>query len=172
MPTQLTADSAKQSLTAHVQSKGAEVFAKYGPQIGWTELNALLQDRTCVRYPCTIEFDAAALKPGEFAYPEANGETPEAGFTIYVHPVYMTQLSLVPYLVLYQLVVVNYGEFASADDAEAFAAAALGLDPELYYSALCQLADQLGTGIDPGMGEMPIQSDSGGCGSGCGCGGH
>lgn len=167
MPTQLTAEHAKQSLTAHVSAKGAEVFARYGPQIGWAELQALLNDRTCVRYPCTIEFDAARLKPGEFAYPEANGEAPEAGFTLYVHPIYMTQLALVPYLVLYQLVTVNYGEFASADDAEAFAAAALGLDPELYYGTLCQLADQLGVGIDPGTRE--VAGGSGGCGGGCSC---
>ncbi len=161
MPTQLTAAAAKQSLLAHVTAKGAEVFAKYGPQLGWSELQALLADRTCVRYPCTIEFDAAPLQPGEFSYPRANGGLPEEGFTIFVHPVYMTQLTMVPYLVLYQLVVVNYGEFAGADDAEAFAAASLGLDPELYYGALCQLADELGTGIDPGTREI-----SGGCGCG------
>ncbi len=165
MPTQLTAEHAKQSLTAHVQAKGAEVFAKYGPQIGWTELQALLNDRTCVRYPCTIVFDAAGLQPGEFAHPEPKGELPEAGFTLYVHPIYLTQLSLVPYLVLYQLVVVNYGEFASHEDAEAFAAAALGIEAELYYDTLCHLADQLGGGLDPGMG-----GNHGSCsGGGCGC---
>jgi len=162
MPTQLTVEHAKQSLTAHVRAKGAEIFAKYGPQIGWAGLQAILADRACVRYPCTIEFDAAGLKPGEFAHPEANGETPEEGFTIYVHPLYLTQLEVVAYLVLYQLVVVNYGEFASAQDAEAFAAEALGLNQELYYRALCQLADQLGTGFDPGTREFPE------CGGSCG----
>ena len=170
MVKQLTAQDARQSLTAHVRSRGEEIFVRYGPRIGWNELQAMLQDRSCVRYPCTIEFDAAALQPGEFAHPEANGELPEDGFTLYVHPVYMTQLAMVPYLVLYQLVVVNYGEFASHEDAEAFAAAALGLDRELYYETVCHLADQLGSGIDPGMREMPVQS--GGCGgSGCSCGG-
>lgn len=167
MPTQLTDDDAKQSLTAHVRAKGAEVFAKYGPQIGWTELQAILADRSCVRYPCTIQFDAAALQPGEFAYPEARGEMPEEGFTLFVHPVYMTQLPMVPYLVLYQLVVVNYGEFAANEDAEAFAAAALGLDGDLYYETLCQLADQLGAGPDPGSGHIHGAGECGG--GGCGC---
>jgi hypothetical protein len=46
-------------------------------------------------------------------------------------------------LVLYQLVVVNYGEFASSDDAEIFGAAALGISREMYYQALCQMADLL-----------------------------
>jgi hypothetical protein len=79
----------------------------------------------------------------------------------------MTQLAMVPYLVLYQLVAVNYGEFASADDAETFAAAALGLPREEYYQVLCSLADELGAGIDPGSGQVHA---SGGCsGGGCGC---
>lgn len=144
MAKQLTADDVRQSLAAHVEAKGAEIFAQYGPQIGWPQLQAILEDRACVRYPCRIEFDAAPLQPGEFAHPAPLGETPEAGFTLYVHPLFMTQLVMVPYLALYHLVVVNYGEFASADDAEIFAAAALGLDRELYYQTLCALADQLG----------------------------
>ena len=60
-----------------------------------------------------------------------------------VHPLFMAQLERVPLLVLYQLVLVNYGEFACADDAESFGAAALGLDKEEYYTGICALADQL-----------------------------
>jgi len=40
-------------------------------------------------------------------------------------------------------VVINYGPFAMADDAEAFGAQALGLSREAYYQALCQMADSL-----------------------------
>ena len=168
MATQLTAADAKQSLNAHVAVKGAEIFAKYGPQIGWPELQAILRDRTCVRYPCELVFDSARLNPGEFAFPEAKGEMPEEGFTLFVHPVYMTQLGLVPYLALYQLVTVNYGGFASADDAETFASAALGLPREDYYQTLCGLADELGAGIDPGASQSP---GTAGCGGGCSCSG-
>ena len=46
---------------------------------------------------------------------------------MYVHPFFMTQLEQVPLLVLYQLVLVNYGAFAAPEDAETFGAAALGL---------------------------------------------
>lgn len=167
MAKQLTADDARVSLHAHVAAKGAEIFDKYGPQIGFTEIKAILQDRACVRYPCELVFDASHLNPGEFAYPEPNGERPEEGFTLYVHPVYMTQLSAVPLLALYQLVTVNYGEFASADDAETFAAHALGISVEECYARICALADQLGVDIDPGTGF------GGGCGGGGGgCGGH
>jgi hypothetical protein len=144
MGTRLTADDVRQSLNAHVAEKGAEIYAKYGPGLGWGELQRLLQDRVFVRYPCEIEFDAAPLQPGEFGHPVAKGDRPEDGFTIFVHPFFMTQLPQVPFLVLYQLVLVNYGEFASPDDAETFGAAALGLDREEYYARLCEMADQIG----------------------------
>lgn len=48
-----------------------------------------------------------------------------------------------PWLALYQLVLVNYGEFASTDDAEIFGASALGIPREYYYRALCEMADEL-----------------------------
>ena len=143
MAKQLTLEDAKQSLTAHVAGKGAQIQEKFGPQIGWSQLLQILEDRSCVRYPCEIRFDAEPLLAGEFAHPLPKGAKPEDGFIVYVHPFYMTQLPQVPYLVLYQLVLVNYGEFASADDAETFGAAALGLEKEQYYATLCELADQL-----------------------------
>ena len=161
----LTADDAKQSLATHVEAKGVEVFTLYGPQMGWAGLQRLLQDRTLVRYPCEIVFDASGLQPGEFAHPQPKGDNPEDGFTMFVHPLFMTQLDLVPALVLYQLVAVNYGVFASSDDAETFGAAALGLTRDEYYDQLCDISDQLG-----GSGEPVTQAASGGCGGGgCGC---
>ena len=143
MPIQLTADDARVSLNAHVASKGAELRAKYGPEIGWSELKLILEDRACVRYPCVIEFNAEPLQSGEAAHPVAKGEHPEDGFTMYVRPLFMTQLPDVAALVLYQLVLVNYGEFASADDALTFGAAALGLTEDAYYDRLCELMEPI-----------------------------
>ena len=167
MPKQLTADDAKQSLTAHVETKGIEVYVKYGPQLDWAALQRLLADRVYVRYPVEIVFDAAQLLPGEFAQPVQKGESPEDGFTMFVHPLFMVQRDVVPALVLYQLVAVNYGVFASSDDAETFGAAALGLTRDEYYALICECADQFGTGLEPEMMDAP----SSGCGGGgCGCG--
>ena len=90
--------------------------------------------------------DAAPLEPMEFAHPVAKGESPSDGFTMYVHPYYLTRLDRIAHLVFYQLVLVNYGEFATDDDAETFGAHALGLSREAYYSALCELADEIGDG--------------------------
>jgi hypothetical protein len=143
MATQLTAADARQSLNAHVVATGQAIRAKYGPHIGWHELLRVLDDRECVRYPCAIVFDAGPLLPGEFAHPVARGSKPEDGFAMHVHPRFLAQLDRVPHLVLYQLVAVNYGEFAASDDAEAFGASALGLSKEEYYQALCEMADQV-----------------------------
>jgi hypothetical protein len=134
---------ARQSLNASAAAIGAEIYEKYGPRIGWTQLLQILEDRSCVRYPCEIVFDAAPLQAGEFAHPVAKGDHPRDGFVIYVHPLFMMQLEQVPLLVLYQLVLVNYGAFPSPDDAETFGAAALGLSKDEYYESLCRLADEL-----------------------------
>ena len=177
MAKQLTDDDAKQSLTAHVESKGTEVYMRYGPQFGWSELQRLLTDRAYVRYPCDIVFDATSLQFGEFAHPTQKGASPEDGFTMAVHPLFETQLDRVPALVLYQLVALNYGEFASSDDAETFGAAALGMTRDEYYDLLCDCADQVGGGVPTDILGMPLEQAhvGGGCGGGggeCSCGGH
>jgi hypothetical protein len=143
MATQLTADDFKQSLNTHVATKGEEIREKFGPEIGWKELLQVLEDRSLVRYPCEIIFDSAPLLEGEFAHAMPNSENPQDGFKIYVHPFFSLQLARVPHMVFYQLVRVNYGEFASADDAEVFGASALGLSKDEYYETLCELADEL-----------------------------
>lgn len=145
MSKQLTAEDARQSLRDHCAAKGAEVHAKFGPHLGWAELNQLLEDRKLVRYPCTIAFDAPPLQADEFAYPEPLGQRPDAGFRICVHPRFEADLEAVPALVLYQLVAVNYGDFATPEDAEAFGAAALGVGRDEYYRTLCAMADMLST---------------------------
>jgi hypothetical protein len=141
MPTQLTAEDAKQSLAAHVAAKGQEIHEKYGPRIGWKELLRILEDRTCVRYVCEVVFDASPLQTEECAYVVPKGERPEEGFSVCVHPFFMSQLHNVPHLVLYQLVLVNYGGFASPEDAEIFGAASLGISKDEYYGVLCDLHD-------------------------------
>jgi hypothetical protein len=72
---------------------------------------------------------------------------------MYVHPLFMMQLEQVSLLVLYQLVLVNYGAFASSDDAETFGAAALGLPKDEYYHALCRLTDELEQPVSPAGGQ-------------------
>jgi hypothetical protein len=143
-PAILSADDAKQSLTDHAAGKGVEIHLKHGPIIGWSQLLHILEDPSCVRYPCQIIFDQRELLSGELAHVVPKGDRPEDGFTVYVHPKMLTQLDKAPLVVLYQLVVVNYGPFASSADAEVFGAGALGMTTDDYYRALCRLADEIG----------------------------
>jgi hypothetical protein len=172
MATTLTAEDAKQSLTAHLVAKGVEIFTKYGGSaMGWSGLQQLLLDRAYVRYPCEIAFDATSLEAGEFAHPVPKSDRPEDGFTMLVHPAFEADLDRVPLLVLYQLVAVNYGEFASARDAEHFGAAALGLTCDEYYDQLCEFSDRVG-----GVGASLAEHDHGhehehDPAGGCSCGG-
>jgi hypothetical protein len=144
MAIKLSTEDGRRSLNSHLAAKGGEIRAQYGQHIGWKELLRILEDRSCCRYPCEVVFDAGPLQAGEFAFPVAKGARPEDGFQMHVHPFFMTQLERVPCLVLYQLVLVNYGEFASPDDAETFGASVLGLSKDEYYKALCEMADQVG----------------------------
>ena len=143
MGRRLTPDDVKQTLADHVAVKGTEIFCKYGPRLGWLELLRLIEDRDYVRYPCVIAFEALHLQSGEFAHPVPLGERPEDGFNLYVHPHLQADSDAVVAAVLYQLVVVNYGGFAAAEDAEMFGAAALGLTRDEYYARICAIADSL-----------------------------
>ena len=146
MSKQLTSEDFRESLNDHVAVKGAEIHARYGPKIGWKELLRILADRSVVRYPSDIIFASGPLLAGEFAHAAPNSDNPQDGFKIYVHPFFSLQREHVPHLVLYQLVLVNYGPFATADDAETFGATALGLSRDEYYAKLCELADQIEAG--------------------------
>jgi hypothetical protein len=168
MAKQLTAEDARNSLTGHVESKGIELFIRYGSAPGWDDLQQILADRTQVRYPCEIVFDATPLLPGEFAHPVQKGDSPEEGFTMAVHPVFAAQPHLVPALVLYQLVAVNYGDFASSLEAETFGAACLGLTRDEYYSLLCDCATQVDFN---GEVEASVVPPAGCGGGGCNCNG-
>lgn len=172
MSRQLTVEDSRQALLDHVCEKGCALGLEYGPVLDRQTLDRVLQDGRFVRYPCELSFDPAPLQPGEFAFPEPRGPHPGDGFTIHVHPRFADRDQDVAALVLYQLVVVNYGDFASSEDAETFGAAALGITRDEYYTRLCALSDEVGGGqLDPaGVETSPEQSHGeGSCGSGCGC---
>jgi len=170
MSQKLTLDDARASLTAHIAAKGQELHEKYGPNIGWSELQRILADRTFVRYPCELVYDASALNDGEFAHPVQKGELPEDGFIMQVHPFFSVMPARVPYLVLYQLVLVNYGEFASPCDAEIFGATALGLSHDEYYDTLCEMADLISESMAMEPAAHPSVNKSGCQNGSCGCG--
>ena len=142
-----TEEDGKRSLIGHATEKACEARQIYGgptPGLSPSALNALLEDNRFVRYPVRIAFDATPLQSGEFAFTQQNDpESPSAGFTLYVHPRFENDDTVLPMLVVYHLVSVNYGEIASAEAAEIYGSTLMGLDTETYYQELCRAADSL-----------------------------
>ena len=142
-----TEQEGRESLVAHAVEKALEARAAYGgegPGLSMQSLEVLLNDRKFVRHPVRLNFDAAALEAGEFAYPQpVSADDPSEGFVMHVHPAFEGRADVIPLLVSYQLVCVNYGEIAGNEAAEAFGAALCGMEIEDYYQTLCRLADSL-----------------------------
>lgn len=141
-PSQLpTAADGQQSLRDHVRAKALEAREKLGGRIDRTAIFRLLDDRTAVRYPVGVRFDAGPLHSGEFAFLESLGGHPSDGFCLFIHPRFEHADDVVPELIAYYIPSVNYGDVATHVEAELYGATLLGLDLEDYYRRLCAAAD-------------------------------
>lgn len=109
--------------------------------IDLAEMMRLLQDRSVVRYPVGVRFDAEPLQPGEFACLENLGDHPSDGFCLFIHPMFERVDDLIPLLIAYYIPSINYGDVASHVEAELFGATLLAIDREEYYRILCSVAD-------------------------------
>lgn len=139
------ADSAsgQAALAEHARAKAQQAREALGPTLDWPAMLALLDDRRFVRFPAQVAFEAEPLQAGEFAIAQQLGAHPREGYVIYVHPRFERRTELLPLLVAYHLVTVNYGDVADEDAAEVFGATLLGLEREAYYQALCRASDQV-----------------------------
>lgn len=136
-----TAQEAQHSLRDHIVTRATEARLRRGGLIERPDIMQMLEDRSVVRYPVGVRFDAQSLQPGEFACLEALGDHPRDGFCLYIHPMFETVDDLIPLLVAYYIPSVNYGEVATHVEAELFGATLLGIDVEEYYKILCSVAD-------------------------------
>ena len=116
---------------------------KYGLYIDTDTIMKMLDDRSVVRYPTGVRFDAEPLQPGEFAVAMPIGDRPEDGYCLFVHPHFERHKDIWPLLIAYHIVDINYGEMATHEEAELFGATLLGLEVDAYYEALCELADSI-----------------------------
>jgi hypothetical protein len=140
---EVDAEGGHRSLMEHATNKALDARARIGPDIGYSDLLALLQDASVVRYPTRIAFDTVGLQAGMLAYAQQCGSVPGDGFVLHVHPHFEGRSEDLRLLISYYLVSVNYGEVADAAVAECFGATLLGMDIEEYYQRLCSLADEL-----------------------------
>ncbi len=138
-----TAEEGQQSLRDHVVAKASDARLRRGGVIDREEVLRMLHDRSVVRYPLGVRFDAEPLQPGEFACLESLGDHPSDGFCLFIHPMFENVDELIPLLIAYYIPSVNYGEVASHVEAELFGATLLGIDREEYYAILCSVADSV-----------------------------
>jgi hypothetical protein len=103
----------------------------------------ILGDRKSIRYPVEIRFVSAGIEPGLFGRTEQVSDDPSAGYVISLHKSFRDRPDAIPALVLYQSVLVNYGDLATAIDAELFGAGVLGMDRDDYYALIADLTDSL-----------------------------
>jgi len=138
-----TEEDGKQALLDHVTRKAFEAREKVGGQVTRDAMLKLLDDRTVVRYPLGVRFDAQPLQDGEFACLESLGGHPSDGFCLFIHPMFEPVDDLIPFLIAYYIPSVNYGEVASHVEAEVFGSTLVGVDREEYYKILCSVADSV-----------------------------
>jgi len=141
---QLREADGREALREHAARRAHEARTAYGSLIDEAAIMRMLADRAVVRYPTTIRFDAAPLQPGEFAYAEPQGDGPSLAYCVNVHPKFADRRDLLPMLIAYHIVRINYGDIATHEEAEIFGATLLGLDVNAYYDRLCLLADEIG----------------------------
>jgi hypothetical protein len=141
----LTEHDGRAALRDHVEQKAMDARLSHGLYIDAEQMMRILDDRTVVRYPVGVRFDAAPLEPGEFAFPAPLGDSPAAGYCLFIHPRFEDQPDTWPLLIAYHIPSINYGEIVAHEDAELFGATLLGLEPAEYYRALCELTDSIPT---------------------------
>lgn len=139
----LTEQDTRTALRDHASRRGQEARAAYGTVVDCATIFRMLDDRSVVRYPTSIVFDAAPLEAGEFAYPEPRTSSGELSYRLCVHPAFRDRDDVLPLLIAYQLVRINYGDIATHEDAEAFGAALFNFEVDEYYKRVCAAADEV-----------------------------
>ncbi len=127
----------------HAMDKAKEIRARYGPDIDYSVVLQILDDRRCIRYPLEVRFVSKGIEPGMFGKTEAVSEDASEGYVVSLHKSFEDRPDVLPALILYQSVLVNYGDLATADDAELFGSTVLGMDREAYYEQIVALTDSL-----------------------------
>lgn len=135
------------AVSRHAIEKANDIRARYGPVIDYPVVLRILEDRKCIRYPVEIQFVSDGIDHGLFAITEPQSENPDDGYVISLHQRFKDQPDVLPALILYQTVLVNYGDLATAEDAELFGSTVLGLDRDTYYDQIVSTTDALWGGM-------------------------
>jgi len=131
------------AVAVHAAEKAKEIRARHGPDIYYSTVLRIIEDRKSTRYPVQIRFVSEGIEPGMFARTEQVSEDLDEGYVISLHSHFQDRADVLPALILYQLVLVNYGDLATAHDAEVFGSGVLGLAQDTFYEQIVSLTDAL-----------------------------
>ncbi len=131
------------ALHDHIVTKARAARASFADPTSSDWMGRFLSDRTIVRYPLGVRYDAQPLRCGEFACLESLGETPSDGFVLFVHPMLEGRMAQLPLVVAYFVPSVNYGAVASREEAELFGATLFAMPQDAYYAGLRAIADEV-----------------------------
>jgi hypothetical protein len=127
----------------HAIDKAKEIRARYGPVIDYPTVLRILEDRRCIRYPLKVQFVTEGIEPGMFGKTEPVSEDLDEGYVVSLHQAFEDRPDVLPALILYQSVLANYGDLATADDAEIFGSSVLDMEREAFYAQIVDLTDTL-----------------------------
>ena len=165
----------QRSLVDHVVSQAEVARARHGPFMG-AQLEELLHDPACVRYPTRLVFEFGEMAMHQFGQPDTDWRNSEKdGRVLYLRPMLRDEPELVLLAVAYFIPLINYGEIVTDELCVRYGAALLGMMPEDYYRRICDLAEKVGAETrnagesdeEPMRLAAPIDLGAGGCGTGC-----
>jgi hypothetical protein len=146
------------SLREHLLALATLAHAKYAP-ITPANLDALLHDSACVRYPTRLVFEFGDMAAHQFAQPEWDRSDPQTkGRVLYLRPYLREHPDQTVLAVAYMLPALNYGEVVTDEHCRVYGATLLGMLEEEFYQRICQLADATGADVllaDPGPSPDP-----------------
>lgn len=143
----------QRSLLDHLVAQAQVARGRHAPFLG-SQLDDLLQDRTCVRHPVRLVFEFGEMALHQFAQPDIDWRNVEqGGRVLYLRPLLRERPEGILLAVAYLLPVINYGDIVTDEHCVHFGAALLGLAPEEFYRRICALADEVGA--EARAGEAP-----------------
>ena len=137
-------DVGQQSLRDHLLAQAVVAHQKHGPMQP-KDIERLLHDPECVRYPTRLVFEFGEMAMHQFAQPDLDPRSPEQhGRVLYLRPMLQERPDLLRLAVAYMIPAINYGEIISDEHCLLYGAALLGLMEEEFYQQICALADAVG----------------------------
>lgn len=163
------ADVGEDSLILRLREQGQEAREKHGA-LSPSNIETVLSDIDCVRYPTRLVLEFGEMAMHQFAHPDADiRDESGQGRVIYIRPILGKRPDLMALAVSYMIPVINYGDKMIGDEhCQVYGAALMGMTEEIYYKAICDLADYVGA--EERMSDANTEANQQVPGHGCGCG--